>query len=39
MQDGVRLAVIGQVHASYFSYISQIEQLELFAILEKDWRN
>lgn len=36
MRDGVRLAVIGQVTASYFNYISQIEQLALLTILEQD---
>ncbi len=37
MRDGVRLAVIGQVSASYFNYISQIEQLTLVKTLEQDF--
>ncbi len=37
MRDGVRLAVIGQVSASYFSYISQVEQLALLQRLEADF--
>lgn len=36
MEGGVRLAVIGQVSASYLSYIAQIEQLQLLFSLEKD---
>lgn len=34
--DGVRLAVIGQISNSYFTLSSQTEQLKLFAQLETD---
>ncbi len=34
--DGVRLAIIGQISNGYFTLISQTEQLELFKQLEAD---
>lgn len=34
--DGVRLAIIGQISNSYFTLSSQTEQLELFEQLDKD---
>ena len=36
MKDGVKLAVIGQITSSYFTYMGQTEELELFKQLEHD---
>jgi multidrug efflux system outer membrane protein len=36
IHDAVRLAIIGQIASSYFSYVAQLEQLELLTSLEND---
>jgi outer membrane protein TolC len=35
-RDGVKLAVIGQIATSYFTYSAQVEQLQLFQQLDTD---
>jgi multidrug efflux system outer membrane protein len=36
MKDGVKLAIIAQIARSYFSYLAQIEQLQLLKRIEKE---